>query len=101
VWVEHGAREDSDPLKMLPSGSPWATQASWQKGLLRPHPVACQACRRGVGPAALAAMGLILFEQLAAPTSGKHWTLTTLRDRLIKIGAKVVHHARRVVFQMA
>ena len=27
--------------------------------------------------------------------------LTTLRDKLIKIGAKVVHHARRVVFQMA
>jgi hypothetical protein len=31
----------------------------------------------------------------------KHWTLTTLRDKLIKIGAKVVHHARRVVFQLA
>ena len=31
----------------------------------------------------------------------KHRTLTTLRDKLIKIGAKVVHHACRVVFQMA
>jgi len=27
--------------------------------------------------------------------------LTTLREKLIKIGAKVVHHARYVVFQMA
>ena len=27
--------------------------------------------------------------------------MTTLRNKLIKIGAKVVHHARRVVFQMA
>jgi len=27
--------------------------------------------------------------------------LTTLWDKLIKIGAKVVHHAHRVVFQMA
>jgi hypothetical protein len=35
------------------------------------------------------------------PTSVKHWTLTTLRDKLIKIGAKVVHHARQVVFQLA
>jgi len=31
----------------------------------------------------------------------KHWTLTTLRNKLIKIGYKVVHHARRVVFQLA
>ena len=31
----------------------------------------------------------------------KHWTLTTLRDKLIKIGPKVVHHARQVVFQLA
>ena len=31
----------------------------------------------------------------------RHWTLTTLREKLIKIGAKVVRHARQVVFQMA
>ena len=31
----------------------------------------------------------------------KHWSMTTLRDKLIKIGAKAVHHARYVVFQMA
>jgi len=30
-----------------------------------------------------------------------HWTLTTLRDKLIKIGAKVVRHAGYVMFQMA
>jgi len=41
------------------------------------------------------------LRRLALPTSVKHWTLTTLRDKLIKIGAKVVHHARRVVFQLA
>jgi hypothetical protein len=27
--------------------------------------------------------------------------ITTLRDKLIKIGCKVVHHARQVVFQLA
>jgi len=41
------------------------------------------------------------LRRLALPPSVKHWTLTTLRDKLIKIGAKVVHHARRVVFQLA
>jgi hypothetical protein len=41
------------------------------------------------------------LRRLALPRSVKHWTLTTLRDKLIKIGAKVVHHARRVVFQLA
>jgi Transposase DDE domain group 1 len=29
------------------------------------------------------------------------WTLTTLREKLIKIGAKVVHHARAVTVQLA
>jgi hypothetical protein len=28
-------------------------------------------------------------------------SLTTLREKLIKIGAKVVHHARVVTFQLA
>ena len=41
------------------------------------------------------------LRRLALPVSVKHWTLTTLRDKLIKIGCKVVHHARRVVFQLA
>ena len=31
----------------------------------------------------------------------KHWSLTTLREKLIKIGAKVVAHSRYVFFQMA
>jgi hypothetical protein len=35
------------------------------------------------------------------PQAVRHWTLTTLREKLIKIGPKVVRHARQVVFQMA
>jgi len=31
----------------------------------------------------------------------KDWSPTTLREKLIKIGAKVVSHARYVIFQMA
>ena len=38
---------------------------------------------------------------LALPRSVTHWSLTTLREKLVKIGAKVVTHARYVTFQMA
>ena len=41
------------------------------------------------------------LRRLALPRSVKHWSLTTLREKLIKIGAKVVTHARCVIFQMA
>jgi hypothetical protein len=39
--------------------------------------------------------------QLVLPKSIKRWTLTTLREKLVKIGAKVVRHAKYVVFQLA
>ena len=42
-----------------------------------------------------------LLRRLALPKSVKQWSLRTLRDKLIKIGAKVVSHSRYVIFQMA
>jgi hypothetical protein len=41
------------------------------------------------------------LRRLALPKSVKKWSLRTLREKLIKIGAKVVRHSRYVVFQMA
>ena len=38
---------------------------------------------------------------LALPDSVEQWSLTTLRQKLIKIGAKIVRHGRYVIFQMA
>ena len=38
---------------------------------------------------------------LALPKRVKEWSLRSLREKLIKIGAKVVRHARYVTFQMA
>jgi hypothetical protein len=38
---------------------------------------------------------------LAMPKTADPWTLTSLREKLIKIGAKVVAHGRYVTFQMA
>ena len=38
---------------------------------------------------------------LATPEPIKDWSLTSLKDKLIKIGARVVSHGRYVAFQMA
>ena len=38
---------------------------------------------------------------LAMPKTAEPWSLTSLREKLIKIGAKVVRHGRYVTFQMA
>jgi len=38
---------------------------------------------------------------LALPEAVAHWSLTSLREKLVKIGAKIVAHSRYVTFQMA
>jgi len=40
-------------------------------------------------------------EKSALPEEVGHWSLTTLREKLIKIRAKVVSHGRYVTFQLA
>jgi len=42
-----------------------------------------------------------LLPSLALPNEVAHWSLTTLRERLAKIGARTVWHGRYVVFQLA
>jgi hypothetical protein len=41
------------------------------------------------------------LRRLALPNQIKDWSLRTMREKLVKIGAKVVIHARYVTFQMA
>src|SRR5579884_2732426 len=41
------------------------------------------------------------LRQLVLPKPIQGWTLTTLREKLIKIGAKVVRHSKYVLFQLA
>jgi hypothetical protein len=38
---------------------------------------------------------------LALPEAVKQWSPTTLRERLVEIGAKIVRHGRSITFQMA
>ena len=41
------------------------------------------------------------LRRLALPKKIKNWSLRTLQVKLIKIGAKVIRHARYITFQMA
>ncbi len=41
------------------------------------------------------------LRRLALPCEVKHGSLTTLREKLVKIGAKVTRHAKYVTFQLA
>jgi hypothetical protein len=38
---------------------------------------------------------------MAVPKSISNWSLTTLREKLVKIGAKVTRHSKYVFFQLA
>ena len=44
---------------------------------------------------------VFFMERLALPKRVEDWSLRTLKEKLIKIGAKVVRHSRYVMFQMA
>jgi hypothetical protein len=41
------------------------------------------------------------LRSLALPNEVAQWSLTTLREKLVKIGARIVRHGRYVVFQLA
>ncbi len=40
-------------------------------------------------------------EKSVLPIEVEHWSLTALREKLVKIGAKMVCHGRSVTFQLA
>ena len=42
-----------------------------------------------------------LLRWLCLPRAVKHWSLRSLQVKLIKIGGRLVRHARRLVFQLA
>ena len=41
------------------------------------------------------------LRRLCLPKAVKHWSLRSVQIKLIKIGARLVRHARRLVFQLA
>ena len=64
-------------------------------------PVIRRQCRPGLQLHALAYNLGNFLRTLATPEPIKDWSLTSLKEKLIKIGAKVVTHGRYVAFQMA
>jgi hypothetical protein len=41
------------------------------------------------------------LRSLVLPDQVAHWSLTTLREKLVKIGARIVRHSRYLIFQLA
>ena len=74
------------------------------KAALRWTRLSCRAFRANAVRLQLFALAYNLanfLRTLALPEEVAQWTLTTLREKLIKIGARIVRHGRYVVFQLA
>jgi hypothetical protein len=74
------------------------------KNALRWTRLSCHAFRHNVVRLQLHALAYNLanfMRTLALPEEIEHWSLTTLREKLVKIGARIVRHGRYVVFQLA
>jgi hypothetical protein len=74
------------------------------KNALRWTRLSCRALRDNAVRLQLFALAYNLanfLRSLALPTEVAQWSLTTLREKLAKIGARIVRHGRYVVFQLA
>ena len=74
------------------------------KAALRWTRLSCRAFRANAVRLQLFALAYNLanfLRTLALPDEVVQWSLTTLREKLIKIGARIVRHGRYVVFQLA
>jgi hypothetical protein len=66
--------------------------------------LSCHAFRRNAVRLALFVLAYNLgnfLRRLVLPPEMARWSLTSLREKLVKIGARLVRHARRLVLQMA
>jgi DDE family transposase len=74
------------------------------KGAIKWTRPSCRTFAANIGHLQLHALAYNLgsfMRTLAMPRAAEPWSLTSLREKLIKIGAKVINHGRYVVFQMA
>jgi hypothetical protein len=74
------------------------------KNALRWTRLSCRAFRDNAVRLQLFALAYNLanfLRTLALPDAVAQWSLTTLRERLVKIGARIVRHGRYIVFQLA
>ena len=74
------------------------------KNALRWTRLSCRAFRNNAVRLQLFALAYNLanfLRSLALPREIESWSLTILREKLVKIGARIVRHDRYVVFQLA
>jgi hypothetical protein len=74
------------------------------KNAIRWTRLSCHAFRHNAVRLQLHALAYNLanfMRTLALPGEVERWSLTTLREKLVKIGARIVRHGRYVVFQLA
>ena len=74
------------------------------KAALRWTRLSCRAFRANAVRLQLFALAYNLanfLRTLALPDAVAQWSLTTLREKLVKVGARIVRHGRYVVFQLA
>jgi Transposase DDE domain group 1 len=74
------------------------------KNAIRWTRLSCHAFRHNAVRLQLFALAYNLanfLRTLVLPEEVEHWSLMTLREKLIKIGARIVRHGRYVVFQLA
>ena len=75
-----------------------------RQAALRWTRLSCRAFRHNAVRLQLHALAYNLanfLRSLALPQEVEQWSLTTLREKLVKIGARIVRHGRYVVFQLA
>src|SRR5262245_13043540 len=81
-----------------------ASNGSRKEGCDQVNATVVQDVRCQRGPAQLHALAYNLGNFLRTPTTPepiRDWSLTSLREKLIKIGAKVGSHGHSIAFQMA
>jgi hypothetical protein len=74
------------------------------KNAIRWTRLSCHAFRHNAVRLQLHALAYNLanfMRTLALPEEVEHWSLTTLREKLAKIGTRIVRHGRYVMFQLA
>ena len=74
------------------------------KNALRWTPLSCRAFGDNAVRLQLFALAYNLanfLRSLVLPNEVAQWTLTILREKLVKIGARIVRHGRYVIFQLA
>jgi hypothetical protein len=99
--LDHSAKEVVAFYNKRGTAEQWIKEG---KGAIKWTRLSCRTFRANAVRLQLHALAYNLgnfMRTLATPQAMAEWSLTSLREKLIKIGAKVISHGRYVAFQMA